>query len=399
MKLWQKKCKLNKEIEKFTVGNDYLLDKKLVKYDCVASIAHAKMLNKIGVLKKKECSKLIKTLNQIIKLDSKGKFLIKQEDEDCHTAIENYLIKKLGKTGKKIHTARSRNDQILTALRLYCKEESKSTFGLIDKLINQLILFKGKYGKTEMPGYTHMRKAMPSSVGLWTESFIESMNDNKKLLVNATKLLDQSPLGTGAGYGLPLKANRKLTAKLLGFKKIQKNPIYVQNSRGKFEASLLNALNQIMFDLNKMSSDLILFSMEELGYFELAKEICTGSSIMPHKKNPDVLEVLRAKYHQCLSYEFQLKTVISNLPSGYNRDLQLTKEPLIKTIEITKESLKIIKLLLGKVKVNEQNCQKKITKEMYSVKELHELVKKGDSFRDAYSKISEEGFYVAGKNK
>ncbi|MFH1663945.1 MAG: argininosuccinate lyase [archaeon] len=398
MKLWQNKSKLNKKIEEFTVGNDFLLDKKLVKYDCIASIAHAKMLKKIKVLNKKECSKIIEALNEIIKLDSKGKFLIKLDDEDCHTAIENHLVKKLGSTGKKIHFARSRNDQVLTALRLYCRKETEEIIELIEELIKELVLFKGKYGETKMPGYTHMRKAMPSSVGLWSESFIESMKDNKKLTEFVMEQLNQNPLGTGAGYGVPNKIDRKLTTELLGFKKIQKNPIYVQNSRGKLESSLIHALNQTMFDLNKMASDLILFSMEEFGYFRLAAEICTGSSMMPHKKNPDALELLRAKYHYCLSCEFQLKTLISNLPSGYNRDLQLTKEPLIKAIETAKESLKIMKLILKKVEVNEHECLKGITKEMYSTKKAIELARKGIPFREAHSKISGEIFYAAAKN-
>jgi argininosuccinate lyase len=287
MKLWEKKYQLNKQIGSFTVGNDHLLDQKLVKYDCLGSIAHVKMLNKIGVLTKAECDKLIMALYEIITIDGNGAFIIKQEDEDCHTAIEKYVVKKLGKTGEKIHTARSRNDQVLTALRLYYKDEIKTVLKLIDDLVGSLLAIKEKYGNVEMPGYTHMRKAMPSSVGLWTGAFIESMQDNKILLSNVYKLIDQSPLGTGAGYGLPIKVDRNLTAKLLGFKKIQRNPIYVQNSRGKFESDILHGLSQIMLDLNKMSSDIILFSMPEFGYFELSPCVCTGSSIMPHKKNPD----------------------------------------------------------------------------------------------------------------
>ena len=285
MKLWQKGYSLNDEIEKFTVGNDFVIDRKLVKYDCIASIAHAKMLCKIGILKREECKKLIKTLNEIIKLERKGKFVIKRQDEDCHTAIENYLVKKLGNAGKKIHTARSRNDQVLGALRLYYKDEIRNIIRLIDELAKPLIFLKIKHINTPMPGYTHMRKAMPSSVSLWAEAFIESMDDNKILLLSIEKLIDQNPLGTGAGYGLPIEIDRKFTAEQLKFKKIQNNPIYTQNSRGKFESSILHALNQVMIDLNKMSSDIILFSMPEFGFFELPKEICTGSSIMPHKKN------------------------------------------------------------------------------------------------------------------
>ncbi|MCX6778243.1 MAG: lyase family protein, partial [Candidatus Micrarchaeota archaeon] len=228
MKLWQKKYKLNERVEEFTVGNDYLVDQKLVKYDCLASIAHAKMLAKIGMLDEKECGSLASALKEIIKLDAEGKFPIRMEDEDCHTAIENYLTKKLGAVGKKIHTGRSRNDQVLTALRLYCKEEIREVSGLVDELIAALAVFKKKYGKIKMPGYTHTRKAMPSSAGMWAESFAESMLDNKKLLAAVAGLMDQSPLGTGAGYGVPIEVDRKMTAKLMGFAKVQNNPIYAQ---------------------------------------------------------------------------------------------------------------------------------------------------------------------------
>lgn len=390
MKLWEKNYDLNKLVEKFTVGDDHLLDQKLVKYDCVASIAHVKMLNKIGVLTKNECDNLVKVLNEIIELDSKGVFLIKQEDEDCHTAIENYLVKKLGDAGKKIHTARSRNDQVLTALRLYYKEEIKSVIQLVDSLSQALGSFKKKYCSVEIPGYTHMRKAMPSSVGLWADAFIESMNDNKQLLLDVCKLVDQSPLGTGAGYGLPIKVDQEMSAELLGFDKVQSNPIYVQNSRGKFESSILHALSQIMFDLNKMASDLILFSMSEFGFFELTSEICTGSSIMPHKKNPDVLELVRAKYHNVVSCEFEIKSIIGNLISGYSRDLQLTKKPVMDGIEITKDCLAVMILVLGCLKVNSEQCKKGLTEELYATEKLYELIKKGVPFREAYKKISEE---------
>ena len=391
MKLWEKKYQLNKQIEAYTVGNDYIIDQKLVKYDCLGSIAHAKMLNKIGILSKTECDKLVMILNEIITKDGNSAFVIKQEDEDCHTAIENYLIKKLGDCGKKIHTARSRNDQILTALRLYYKDEIKAIVKLIDEFIRILTYLEEKHGSVAFPGYTHMRRAMPSSVGLWADAFIESMEDNKQLLSHTYALVDQSPLGTGAGYGLPIKIDRKTTSELLGFGKIQKNPIYVQNSRGKFESSILHALSQIMIDLNKMASDIILFSMSEFDYFKLPSEICTGSSIMPNKKNPDVLEIIRANYHKIVSYEFEVKGIIGNLVSGYNRDIQLTKKPVIGGFEITKESLKIMELVIKNLYVNKQKCKKALTEELYATEREYDLVEKGIPFRDAYAKIS-QGF-------
>jgi len=390
MKLWNE-SNLNKEIEDFTVGEDYILDQKLVKYDCLASIAHAKMLGKIGILKKKEVKKLVKELDNIIELDRKGKFKIKKEQEDCHTAIENYLTRKLGDLGKKIHTGRSRNDQVLVALRLYYREKLNEDKGLILKLIQTFKKFLRRYGKIKLPGYTHTRKAMPSSVALWGNSFIDSMKDSLKILNLALELINQSPLGTGPGYGMPyLKLDRRFTAKLLGFKKVQRNPIYTQNSRGKFESTILHALSLIMFDLNKIATDLIIFSMPEFGYFEIPKEFCTGSASMPQKRNPDALELVRAKYHTLTAYEFQIKNTISNLLSGYSRDLQLTKEPVMKGLELTKENLSIMNLIISGLKVNRENCQKALTGEVFATEEVYQLVKKGVPYREAYRKISKK---------
>lgn len=390
MKLWEKNKRLDEQVERFTIGSDYLLDKKLVRYDCIASIAHARMLCRIGILSPSEAKKLTMGLEEIINLDEQGKFKIKKTDEDCHTAIENYLTKKLGETGKKIHYARSRNDQVLTALRMYYKDELKECKNLVDKFNIALEKTIEKYGMIKMPGYTHTRKAMPSSVGLWLNSFKDSMKDNKKLLVLSEKLIDQSPLGTGAGYGLPVKIDRRYTSRILGFEKLQKNPIYTQNSRGKFESTILHSLSQIMIDLNKAASDMIIFSMPEMGYFNLPEEICTGSSIMPQKKNPDVLEIVRGKYHEVIAEEFKVKGISSNLISGYNRDLQLTKEPVMKGFDITKQSLSIMTLVFDKLKINKEKCKQGLTRELYAAEQAYELVEKGMPFRDAYRKIAEE---------
>ena len=390
MKLWEKEYRLNKQVEDFTVGDDYILDQKLIKYDALASIAHAKMLGKIGILKKDEVQKLIIELNNIMELDKQDKFRILKEQEDCHTAIENHLTKELGDLGKKIHTARSRNDQVLTALRLYYREELNDCKRLTNGLIEAIEKFIRKYGKIEFPGYTHTRKAMPSSISMWGNAFIDSMQDNIKGVNFVLELINQSPLGTGAGYGIPLNIDRTYTAKLLGFRKPQENPIYTQHSRGKFESTILHTLTQIMFDLNKIATDLILFSMPELGYFELPKEFCTGSSIMPHKQNPDVLELLRAKYHIVDSCEVQIKSIIGNLISGYNRDLQLTKEPTMKGLEITKQSLLITTLIFTNLKVNKKNCSRALTEDVYATERVYELVKRDTPFREAYKTISEE---------
>lgn len=390
MKLWEKNHQLNKSIEDFTVGEDFILDQRLVKYDCTASMAHAKMLGKIGILKQKEVQKLIKELHHIIDLEAKGKFTISRAQEDCHTAIEEHLTKKLGDLGKKIHTARSRNDQVLTALRLFYKDELHNCKDHVKKLTESVAIFLKQYGEIEFPGYTHTRKAMPSSIASWGQALIDSMADNSKLVDLCLTFIDQSPLGTGAGYGVPLEIDRSLTAQELGFQKVQENPIYTQSSRGKFEASILHALTQILFDLNKVSTDLILFTMPELGYFELPEDFCTGSSIMPQKKNPDVLELLRAKYHAVVSYEFQIKTLTGNLLSGYNRDIQLTKEATMKGLQTTLECLSIASLIFENLKVNKQRCQDALTPELFATEDVYRLVEKGMPFRDAYKVISKK---------
>ena len=390
MKLWEKEYKLNKQIEEFTIGDDYILDAKLISYDCIASIAHTQMLGKISILKKSEVKKIVSVLNDIIKMDAIGKFKISKEQEDSHTAIEEYLVKKLGSVGKKIHTARSRNDQVLVALRLYYKDELLACKILAEEFIHVLQNFIEKYEDVKLPGYTHMRKAMPSNISMFSNSFIDSMKDNLKLVDSAIGLVDQSPLGAAAGYGTPIEIDKEFVANMLQFSKVQENPIYTQNSRGKFEATILHSLSQIMFDLNKLASDIILFSMPEFGYFNLPKDICTGSSIMPHKKNPDVLELVRAKYHIVVSYEFQIKELTSHLISGYHRDLQLTKKPVMEGIDITKSSISIMNPVISNMKVDKQKCKKALSKEIFATEEVHKLVKKGMPFREAYGIIAKK---------
>lgn len=386
-KLWEKGYELNKHIEAFITGGDYIVDRKLVKYDCIASIAHAKMLGKNGMLSRDEVDKIVSELEAIIRLDQEGNFSISLEQEDCHTAIEQYLVKSLGDTGKKIHTGRSRNDQVVAALRLYYKEALTTGINYIEQLRESMIQFRDRYGETVLPGYTHMRKAMPSSIKLWAGAFVDSMKDNIDLLVTSSHLIDQSPLGTGAGYGVPLDINRQYTADLLGFKRVQENPIYVQHSRGKFEITILHSLCQVMFDVNKIAMDLIVFSMPEFGFFELPDEFCTGSSMMPQKKNPDVLELLRAKYHKVLSYEFQVRSVLGNLISGYNRDVQLTKKPTLNGFRTTEESLKVLTLVFRNLKVNKSNCEQALTDDLYDTEKVYRLVKQGVPFREAYKNI------------
>ena len=386
VKIWDKGFEVDKRVEEFTVGNDFLIDMKLINYDCKASIIHAKMLRKIGVLSKIELKKIINALNEII---NSNDLTIKINDEDCHTAIENYLIKKIGDTGKKIHTARSRNDQVLTALRLYYLDNIKNCDLLQKEWIKSLKKFKNKFGTINFPGYTHFRKAMPSSINMWSEAFIESSIDNSKLLKVSKNIINKSPLGTAAGYGVPMNIDREFTAKEMGFDSNQ-NPIYAQISRGKFEKLLIHSLVQIMYDINKISSDLILFSMDELGYFEIPEKFCTGSSIMPQKNNPDVLELLRAKYNNVRSYESEVLNITSNLPSGFHRDFQLTKEPTMKAIETTLDCIKMITMLINELVVNEKRCDEALSEEIYATEKAYKLVEKGVPFRSAYKIIAKE---------
>ncbi|MBT6337324.1 argininosuccinate lyase, partial [Candidatus Woesearchaeota archaeon] len=288
---------------------------------------------------------------------------------------------------------RSRNDQVLVALRLYEKYELVETKQLLSALKKALIAVIKKHGSIQIPGYTHMQKAMPSSIKMWLGSFVYAIDDDIQQLNATLKLIDQSPLGSAAGFGVPVfDINKKYTAKQLGFSKSMQS-MYSQMSRGKFEANIINVMTQVMVTLNKLATDMIMFSMKEFGYISLPKQFCTGSSIMPQKKNPDVLELVRAKYSVVLGEEFKVKSMVSNLISGYNRDLQLTKEPLMNSIEITKQCVKIMVLIVNGTeltKENKENCKKAMTPELYATEEAYKLVKKGMSFRDAYQKIGEK---------
>ena len=387
-KLWQKKYELNKTIEQYTVGKDYLWDVLLAPFDCKASKVHATMLGRIGILSKEEVEKLNIELDKILKTIDAGKFTILPEQEDCHTAIEAILTDRLGDLGKKIHTGRSRNDQVLTAMRLYVKDEMGICKKLCDEVIVSVGEFSKKYGAIVYPGYTHMRKAMPSTFLLWSSSFADSMRDNQILFEAVWKIVDQSPLGTAAGYGVPLELDREFTSRELGFARVQENAVYAQHSRGKFEGALLHYLSQVMWDLNRLASDLILYSMPEFGYIELPDNFCTGSSIMPQKKNPDVLELMRAKFHVVYSYEQQVFQLASDLMSGYNRDVQLTKGPVIKAFEEVKSSLEIAVLLFREMKVNKNHCERAMSDELFATERVYDLVKKGVPFREAYQQVS-----------
>ena len=389
MKLWDKGQTTEKSVERFTVGNDYVLDRKLVLYDVLGSLAHVKGLEKAKILTKDESSQLQKALVQIIELDKNGQFIISPEDEDVHTKIENQLTQQLNDLGKKIHTGRSRNDQVLTDIRLYTKDQLLDLEGLLYDFCKALLEISNNSIETPMPGRTHFQKAMPSSVALFFSSFLESMLDNLAPLRAAYVLNDQCPLGSAAGYGVNLPLDRDYTSSLLGFSKVQNNVLYAGSSRGKVELEVLSALSQVMIDLSRLANDLIIFSSPEFSYFTLPDEYCTGSSIMPQKKNPDVLELVRGKCPEVLSYHYRVAGIIKTLPSGYNRDMQDIKEPLMKGIETTMSCLNIMTEIITSIRVNSEKLTEACTKEIYAADEAMDKVKQGIPFRDAYRQVAE----------
>ncbi|MEW5815174.1 MAG: argininosuccinate lyase [Spirochaetota bacterium] len=386
-KLWQKDYDLDALIEQFTVGIDYQLDLKLVPSDCIASIAHAVMLHSIGLLTDEELTSLKKGLKEIIEESINKRFTILLSEEDCHTAIENRLTVKYGEAGQKIHTGRSRNDQVVTALRLYTKELLLKIIDTLLSLVSNAAAFAERHKAVPMPGRTHLQTAMPSSVGLWATSFAEELLDDGRLLFSVYRLINQCPLGSAAGYGVPLPIDREMTSDLLGFEKVQNNVLYANNSRGKFESIVLDALDQAVLTLSKLSQDLILFSLPEFGYFRLPARLCSGSSIMPQKKNPDALELIRAKAASLSACSAQVKGIIRSLPSGYNRDFQETKEPFLRGSEIALLCLKVADLTILNLEVNPENLAKGFPPDIFAADAALELAARGISFRDAYKEV------------
>jgi argininosuccinate lyase len=390
-KLWKKEgVSLHPEIEKYTVGNDYILDLELLPYDLIASKAHANMLAKKGYVDKAELNTLLQGHDEIMKLVDHGKFVINPEDEDSHTAIENYLVEKYGDVGKKIHTARSRNDQSMVALRLLMKDKFKTVEMQITELQKVLEKFAKKNEGIRMPGYTHMRKAMPSSVDMLFLAYHDMLADDLEMVTAAAKLIDKNPLGSAAGYGLPIKIDREMTTKEMGFASVQENPIHCANSRGKYESIVVFSLCSIMQSLNKIATDLIMFTMPEFGFFKLSKDVCTGSSIMPQKQNPDVLELVRANSHVVNGELVKVNGIILNLPSGYNRDFQLTKEPLLKSLKITSDSLGVMAIVISGLETDNSKLEASITPELFATEKAYKLVEEGMPFREAYKSVAEE---------
>ncbi len=386
-KLWQKDYSLDSLMEEFTVSNDYVLDQQLVIADCLASIAHARGLQHIGILTEEELSNLEKGLQRVIELRQKDDFPITIADEDCHTAIEAFLTKEYGEVGKKIHTGRSRNDQVQTALRVWMREFTLKMCKATGELSEALLAFAQKYEDVPMPGRTHMQIAMPSSVGLWAASFAEELYDEAQHLMHLSWMLDQSPLGSAASYGVPIPLDRQFTSEQMGFTRVQNNVLYANNSRGKFEAMLLDGCDYIALTLSKLAQDLILFTLPEFGYFSLPKELCTGSSIMPQKKNPDGLELARSRSSVVSASAQRVKSIIRSLPSGYNRDFQDTKEPLLTGTKASWQLVQIFKRMLSGLQVNEEALIAGCTPELYATDVVLKQVMEGKNFRDTYKEV------------
>ncbi len=391
--LWQKgdHVSTDRMVQDFTVGDDVYWDQRLVPFDCRASIAHVRMLATIDLLTFEEAGRLEECLEGIIALEAAGEFKVLADHEDCHTAIELYLIEKLGSLGKKVHVGRSRNDQVLTALRLFELAEIDRLECLVERLDTSLEGVCSRDGEIGLPGYTHMQPAMPASVGLWLGCFKAALEDDLILLGAVRRLIDQNPLGTAAGFGVPVfNLDRKMTTKELGFARVQENSIYAQHSRGKFEGALLNLASQIMYDLNRLASDLMLFSMREFAFVSLPDALCTGSSIMPQKKNPDVLELIRAKYHSVLGDETTIRHLGGNLISGYHRDLQLTKGPLMRGLDATVQSLTMMDRIVTEMEIDAERCRQAMGDELFATEKAYRLVREGMPFRDAYRLVAEE---------
>ncbi len=390
-KLWQKGYRLNEQVEHFEAAQNSLLDVRLIRHDVWGSLAHVAMLTKIGVLTESEHRVLKDTLCNILELEATHEFTVTLADEDVHTGIENYLVATAGAAGKKIHMARSRNDQVLVDLRLYGKEQLHSAAAKLCNLCSALLELADAHAGTPMPGYTHMQRAMLSSVGLWAASFAEALLDDEQLLSAAYKLNDQSPLGSAAGYGVPIAIDRQYCAELLGFSRVQNNVIYVQNSRGKVEAAIVQALAQIMLDLSKLAQDILLFSTVEYGFFQIPQELCTGSSIMPQKRNLGVMELVRARTQTMLALQQQILGIVSGLPSGYNMDYQETKRPFMEALDLVQESLEICTLVVSKLEVNTERLIAACTFELFAADRAYELATVAKlPFRDAYRIVGTE---------
>ena len=396
MKLWQKNQAPHEKIDHFTTGKDRIYDLYFAAYDCQASIAHAQMLGQIGILTIEEADQLVAVL-EVLKSDAeKGDFIIENKFEDVHSKIEYVLTEQLGDLGKKIHTARSRNDQILAALHLYLKAEIKKLKGLTHDFFKLLMDLAEQHKDKLLPGYTHFQVAMPSSFGLWFSAYAESLIDDVTLLNAALKIVDQNPLGSAAGYGSSFPIDRKATTYQLDFADLKYNVIAAQMSRGKAEKTSANAMAGIAATLSKLAMDICLYMGQEHSFITFPEALTTGSSIMPHKKNPDVFELIRGKCNLIQGLPNQFGLLMTNLPSGYQREMQLAKGPMIEAIENLKACLDLFTFSLKEIKVKEDILEDPKYQYVFSVDTLNEWVKEGMAFRDAYKKMGkaiEKGIY------
>ena len=400
-KLWEKNFEVNKEIERFTVGRDREMDLYLAKYDVLGSMAHITMLESIGLLGSDELQPLLTELKAIYHTCEKGEFVIEDGVEDVHSQVELMLTRKLGDMGKKIHSGRSRNDQVLVDLKLFPRHELIDVVEGVKVLFDELIQKSNQYKDVLMPGYTHLQIAMPSSFGLWFGAYAESLADDMLFLLAAYRMTNRNPLGSAAGYGSSFPLNRTMTTQLLGFDSMDYNVVYAQMGRGKMERNVAFAMATVAGTLAKMAYDACLFNCQNFQFVKLPKECTTGSSIMPHKKNPDVFELIRAKSNKLQSLPQQIMLIMNNLPVGYFRDLQIIKEVFLPAFDELKDCLQMAAYIINKMAVNEHILDNPMYDPMFSVEEVNRLAANGMPFRDAYKKVGleiESGQFHADKN-
>jgi argininosuccinate lyase len=388
-KIWQSTAGagLDPLVEQYTVGNDYQLDQQLLGYDITATLAHAQMLGKIGILSDAELQELTSALDELQAEWAAGDFVISREQEDGHTAIEQYLTAKLGDAGKKIHTGRSRNDQSLVMMRLYLKDHLGQVGTLAETAGEAFVQAAKRAGKTPMPGYTHLQKAMPTTVAMWLDSYADAFGDMQVLVKSAQALIDQNPLGSAAGFGVSIPIDRELTTKALGFGKTQANPMYCGLSRGVFELIAVQSLSPLMVLAGKFAHDMLMFTTEEFGFFSLPRKFTSGSSIMPHKQNYDLFEVMRGHSQTFGTHAQALQSLTGGIGSGYQRDLQLTKGTTLEAFAVAASTLAVIAAAVAALEIHADKLAAAITPEMHSVAEINELVGRGVPFRDAYTQV------------
>ena len=389
MKLWQKGAAAHERVDHFTVGKDREYDLVLAEYDCQASIAHANMLAKIGLITAEEATQLSTALKEIQQQAKEGQFTIEDEFEDMHSKIEHLLIERLGDVGKKIHTSRSRNDQVLVAMHLYLKNELDEVKSQVSALFELLLSLAEKHQNELIPGYTHLQVAMPSSFGLWFSAYAESLIDDLYFWQSAYKIADQNPLGSAAGYGSAFPIDRAFTTDALDFAQLKVNSVAAQMSRGKLEKSTAMALSSIGSTLAKFSMDVCLYMGQDFNFISFPDDLTTGSSIMPHKKNPDLFELVRGKCNSLQALPNQLALLTTNLPSGYHRELQLAKGPIIEAIQELKASLEILLFSLPNIQVSKDITAQVKYDYLFSVDTLNQEVLAGKPFRDAYRELGQ----------